>query len=275
MSQVAFPARARQLHLQADGWPRLGDALPCSLLGLVLGVKLALLHRAAGLSTPWWQALSTGLMEGWLWFPIGRPVVSLAHRLARGGVGRLRVLALHCALAPIVSTGQLLAFATVSSVYRSLTFGVGFRIDYMSAFLGLFARGLAGYGILVFAAHALRRARSETAAFRAEPPQDSPLAFGQGRRRVFLRAREISHVRAAGNYLELHGEDGVHLVRQTMAAAEARLGDGFVRIHRSTLVRRDAILRIERGGSGGPSVVLRGGEHLSIGRTYREGLEGP
>jgi len=81
-------------------------------------------------------------------------------------------------------------------------------------------------------------------------------------------------VRSAGNYLELHTDHGVHLVRETLKAVVPRLGDGFVRIHRSTLVRRDDIVRIERGGTGAVSVVLRSGTILAVGRTYRGGLTG-
>lgn len=65
----------------------------------------------------------------------------------------------------------------------------------------------------------------------------------------------------------------MHLVRETPKSVAPRLGDArFVRIHRSTLVRRDAILRVARDGSGALAVVLSDGTELQVGRTYRDAL---
>jgi hypothetical protein len=81
-------------------------------------------------------------------------------------------------------------------------------------------------------------------------------------------ATRIDWVRAAGNYIELKIGDRVILHRTTLSAAERELGArGFVRIHRSILVRRDHIERIR-----GEDVVLRDGTHLKVGKRYRSVL---
>ena len=81
-------------------------------------------------------------------------------------------------------------------------------------------------------------------------------------------ATRIDWVRAAGNYVELKIGDRVILHRTTLSAAERELGErGFVRIHRSILVRRDHIERIR-----GQDVVLRDGTHLKVGKRYRSAL---
>ena len=81
-------------------------------------------------------------------------------------------------------------------------------------------------------------------------------------------ATRIDWVRAAGNYVELKIGDRVVLHRTTLSAAERELGErGFVRIHRSILVRRDHIARIR-----GEDVVLRDGTHLKVGKRYRSAL---
>jgi LytTr DNA-binding domain len=81
-------------------------------------------------------------------------------------------------------------------------------------------------------------------------------------------ATRIDWVRAAGNYIELKIGDRVILHRTTLSAAERELGErGFVRIHRSILVRRDHIARFR-----GEDVVLRDGTHLKVGKRYRSAL---
>lgn len=80
---------------------------------------------------------------------------------------------------------------------------------------------------------------------------------------------QFDFIRGAGNYLELHGTGSPRLVRGTMAAAQERLGDTFVRIHRSYLVKRSAIVRIERA-----SVLLECGRRLPLGPVYRAALVG-
>jgi hypothetical protein len=103
------------------------------------------------------------------------------------------------------------------------------------------------------------------------------ILLGQMRRReaaaaangpIPVPAARIDWVRAAGNYVELKIGDRVILHRTTLNAAERELGGhGFVRIHRSILVRRDRIDRVRR-----EDVVLRDGTHLKLGKRYRSAL---
>ena len=59
-----------------------------------------------------------------------------------------------------------------------------------------------------------------------------------------LLPRQIDWVRAAGNYIELRASGRTIVHRSSIGAAERDLAKhGFVRIHRSTLVRRDRIAR--------------------------------
>ena len=76
---------------------------------------------------------------------------------------------------------------------------------------------------------------------------------------------EVAWIRAAGNYVELHGAGRVLLRRASLQAAEASLhARGFIRIHRSTLVRRDRIVRIRPN-----DVILNDGTSLKLGKRYR------
>jgi hypothetical protein len=78
----------------------------------------------------------------------------------------------------------------------------------------------------------------------------------------------IDWIAAAGNYVELHGRGRVVLHRAPLSLIEAQLATrGFVRVHRSTLVRRDSIARIRP-----LDVVLRSGVVLKTGKRYRARL---
>ncbi|MDQ8758033.1 LytTR family DNA-binding domain-containing protein [Sphingosinicella sp. LHD-64] len=80
---------------------------------------------------------------------------------------------------------------------------------------------------------------------------------------------EIDHVTSAANYVEIRWRGWTLLHRATLAGVEAALaGHGFVRIHRTRLVRRGAIRRIAGNQSGDYEVVLESGEALKGSRRY-------
>lgn len=83
-----------------------------------------------------------------------------------------------------------------------------------------------------------------------------------------LLPRQIDWIRAAGNYIELRASGQTIVHRSSISAAERDLGrHGFVRIHRSTLVRRDNIARVRPH-----DVILTDGTHLKVGKRYRATL---
>ena len=83
-----------------------------------------------------------------------------------------------------------------------------------------------------------------------------------------LLPRQIDWVQAAGNYVELRASGQTIVHRGSMSAVERDLaGHGFVRIHRSTLVRRERIARVRPH-----DVILTDGTHLKIGKRYRATL---
>lgn len=83
-----------------------------------------------------------------------------------------------------------------------------------------------------------------------------------------LLPRQIEWVQAAGNYVELRAGARTVVHRTSISAAERDLAaHGFVRIHRSILVRRDRIARVRS-----QDVVLVDGTHLKVGKRYRADL---
>jgi two-component system LytT family response regulator len=84
----------------------------------------------------------------------------------------------------------------------------------------------------------------------------------------------IDFITASGPYAELHVEGKTFAVRERMQALEEKLDPRrFFRIHRSAIVRLDAIDVFLRHAGGDYGVRLKNGVELSVSRTRREELE--
>jgi two-component system, LytTR family, response regulator AlgR len=86
---------------------------------------------------------------------------------------------------------------------------------------------------------------------------------------IRIAATDIDWIEAERDYMRLHVGPRSYLLHQTIAALEERLNpDLFIRLHRSTMVRRDRIARLGHDGAGAWHAELVGGETARIGRTY-------
>jgi two-component system LytT family response regulator len=91
---------------------------------------------------------------------------------------------------------------------------------------------------------------------------------------MIVNVAEIDWVGADGDYVAVHAGGKSWLLRETIAAAEARLAlSGFVRIHRSTLVNICRVRELLPLSKGEFTVVLRNGTELKLSRNYRFALE--
>jgi DNA-binding LytR/AlgR family response regulator len=106
-----------------------------------------------------------------------------------------------------------------------------------------------------------------------ELPKGRFLAVGDGAVTHQVPIDDILLVTAAGNYVEIELGGRTLLHRATLAGIEAELGGRFVRIHRSRLVNRDAIRRIETNQSGDFELVLADGRSVKGSRRYRGEVE--
>lgn len=84
-----------------------------------------------------------------------------------------------------------------------------------------------------------------------------------------LSPGQIDWISAAGNYVELHGLGRTLVHRAPLSAIEAALAEyGFLRVHRSVLVRRDRIARVR------PSdIILLDGTNIRTGKRFRAALD--
>ena len=86
---------------------------------------------------------------------------------------------------------------------------------------------------------------------------------------VRLAVEDIDLIQAERDYMRLHIGARSYLLHQTIAALEVRLDpEQFIRIHRSTIVRRDRIVRLKHGTPGGWCVETLGDADFRVGRSY-------
>lgn len=89
-----------------------------------------------------------------------------------------------------------------------------------------------------------------------------------------IAAADVDRIDAERDYVRLHigqidGTSRSYLLLQTVSGLEARLDPAqFIRLHRSTILRRDRIAGLRHDGLGVWSAELTDGSAVRIGRTY-------
>lgn len=82
-------------------------------------------------------------------------------------------------------------------------------------------------------------------------------------------AERVIRFEAERDYVRLHTAAGTFLHHESLVSLERRLDPGvFIRIHRSSIVRRDAIARLRTAPFAALIAVLVDGTELRVGRTY-------
>jgi len=90
----------------------------------------------------------------------------------------------------------------------------------------------------------------------------------------FVNVSDIDWIEAADYYACLHVGTKTHLLRRRMSELERELDhDMFCRIHRSSIVNFDRVLRLEIGKDGEYEVLLVDGTKLRLSRRYRQQLQ--
>lgn len=122
----------------------------------------------------------------------------------------------------------------------------------------------------------LGRAVTRVIERRREPVDDQPMSeyaqeFWVPHRSEMIRvaSQDIDRIEAERDYMRLHLGQRSFLLHQTITELERRLDPShFIRLHRSTIVRRDRIARLSHDGMGVWHAVLNDEERIRIGRTY-------
>lgn len=90
----------------------------------------------------------------------------------------------------------------------------------------------------------------------------------------FIEVEQINYITGAGNYAEVHLFDGRKVLhRETLTNLEKQLNlDHFIRIHRSSIVRKTSICKLLPNDKGDYSVILKNGEGLNLSRRNKAKL---
>jgi hypothetical protein len=230
-------------------------------------------HERARVGRPiaFWEPLSWELTSGLYLMLVLPLLLTFSRRVWLGDRPLAPRLGLHVAVAVAVSLGHVIAMGAMRwAVYR-LAHAHYDPLSPLGDWPYELRKDLLGYAAIVGPYVGWRY-------LRAVPPaaaEGSPdvLEVRDGARRHFVPLAEVVWVEAAGNYVELHRGGAGLLHRASLSAMEQRLQRaGFVRIHRSRLVSRDAVAAVESKATGDFVVRLRDGRELAGSRRYRRPL---
>lgn len=215
--------------------------------------------------------------------------------LARGAL--LRLLKSHADIGPVVEAATLaearksIASRTFDLVFLDVCLpdGAGTQLGselsahvqapalvYLTADPGAaveaFRQGAFDYLLKPVAASDLARAlgRVRQARHGSAP---APIEIRDGSSTRFIATELIAAVESAGHYQCVHAVGEVHLIRESIATLLARLGPGFVRVHRSVVVRTNLVTAMETKRNGDGELELVGGKRVRFSRSFRGALE--
>lgn len=181
------------------------------------------------------------------------------------------VIAAHAVIAVVFSVVHVTAMGTLRAVIFDQLGDAYAALHPLKNFLYEFRKDALVYGGMVALYVQWRRLGAPEAA----PTSLEIIEVKDGARRRFVPVTDIQWIGAAGNYVELHTAQATILHRAPLSDLQRQLGEDFVRVHRSRLVRRGAVAQVESRPSGDYVVRLTGGHELLGSRRYRRPLLEP
>lgn len=104
-------------------------------------------------------------------------------------------------------------------------------------------------------------------------PASPGIVVTTARGSVVLRPHEVDWIESADNYARLWVGTRNYLLRESMHALERRMASsGFVRIHRTAIVRLDGVRQVVEAAGGELVAVLSSGVRLPVSRRRRAEL---
>jgi DNA-binding LytR/AlgR family response regulator len=216
---------------------------------------------------PWiWEA--TSFLAWLLLLPVILWVADRASSLARPAFG----LAIHLMAVVAVSLGHsAVLFAMRKLAYWSFAESYHRAGGIAEILFYEFRKDALTYALIVLAFLLIKRLASPPQSAAPAEQEEAFIEVRDGSRSYWLRPDEVDWIAAAGNYVELNGDFGVKLARRTLAELEEQLLPlGFIRVHRSRLVRKAAIASIETRQSGDFDITLRSDQVIAGSRRYRD-----
>jgi two-component system LytT family response regulator len=171
---------------------------------------------------------------------------------------------------------QRVIFVTAFDKYAFKAFDVN-ALDYLlkPVTLDRLEEALSRYkeGAFVSRAHGYRRKLLASLESLPEPGEKTTITVHDGDQYLVLEVNLIDYVEAAGNYICIHYEDEVHVIRKTLKSLMEKLDESvFVRIHRSTIINTRQIKAIRPHINGEYMLTLGDGKRVKVSRTYKDAI---
>lgn len=231
--------------------------------------------RKAGRSLAFWEPFVWEITSIVVIFGMMPVFLALVRRVWPLDPPRLGAVVVHLAGLLVFAVVHIAAMGVLRWAVYAAVGGYYAPFGPLGDFLYEFRKDALGYAGFVFLYVLWRRQRTRPAT-RPETIEPDAIAVRDGAIRRFVPLAEVAWIEAAGNYVELHRGQGPILHRAPLSEMERQLqGAGFIRIHRSRLVRRDAIAQVESKPSGDYVVRLADGRELAGSRRYRRPLLEP
>jgi DNA-binding LytR/AlgR family response regulator len=252
--------------LPFTAWPRsLTIALAWSSIAVV-GFGLTALRSAAEGRLPHWGPRALAEMSIVPIWALATPVIlASAERRRVAGRAALRNAAHHAV------TGTLFVIAANALVHLPvLVEGGEPYLRRLALAVGTFyGPAMLAYAVLIAIGHAISA--------QPQPALESParsLTLRDRAKVSIVPCADIRWVQAEDNYVLVHTGARTFTARQRIGDIEKELGDaGFLRIHRSILVRKTAVKEVRAKGHGDYEVVLDCGARLPGSRSRRASLQ--
>ncbi len=228
-------------------------------------------HRRGGHPVGLWEPMVWEFTSGAYFLGIAPLIMALTRRYWPTHAPWARKALVHAAAAVVVSLVHVLAIGAARWAIYRLVSGYYAPLSPLGDWPYEFRKDVLVYATTVgiYVVWVQLRSPPRPAATASE----AVLEVRDGARRHFVPLAEVVWVEAAGNYVELHRGGTGLLHRASLSEMERRLRTaGFVRIHRSRLVRREAIEAVESRPTGDFTVRLRDGRELAGSRRYRRPL---
>jgi len=231
-------------------------------------------RAAAGRPLPLWEPLVWEVSSICVLVALTPAIIAFTRRVPPLTAPWPRVAALHVLAALVFSLIHVAAMGALRWAVYAAVGDFYAPLSPLGNFLYEFRKDLLVYFAVVAIYVAWLKLWAQRPA--ATPDGGHAIEVRDGARRHFVPLVEVVWIEAAGNYVELHRGHTPILHRAPLSEMERQLqGAGFVRIHRSRLVRRAAIAEVESKPSGDYIVRLADGRELTGSRRYRRPLLEP
>lgn len=253
--------------------------LVATALGLLQAIRLALPHDLGGAGAAIPDALSRALGIWWLWALLAPLVFAVARRWHPDRVGMGRALVAHLMASSAISMLHSLLYVplALAVVWPEALPRIG--AVWRSNLVGNLFGDVVTYGAFAAAWYAVdfRRAPEPAGSEPAAPegraaPGVRQIAVRTSAGLQLVAVSEIVWIEAAGDYATLHCREGQFLATERLTALAGELAPAFLRVHRSALVRVDAIRELRRRTHGDYDVVLTTGTAVRLSRTHRDAV---